>query len=236
MPKINPRIKSIDDLLGLDAAEERPIEKVSVNTYVQSATATGSADYEFLFSANCDGTLSIEDANGEVVVSDVEVKADTLVKPASVTLNKGKNVMSIKDEIDNMRSYLTIQQMMHDGDFDAVVDIEDGILQYNTLNLILQPLIENAIDHGIDLNTGVRGVITITGRGTEDEIILTVEDNGVGMTKEQADKIITKDSKGYGVRNVNERIKLYYGEQYELKIESEIGKGTKVIVHFPKML
>lgn len=152
------------------------------------------------------------------------------------SLNKGKNVMSIKDEIDNMRSYLTIQQMMHDGDFDSVVDIEDGILQYNTLNLILQPLIENAIDHGIDLNTGVRGVITITGRGTEDEIILTVEDNGVGMTKEQADKIITKDSKGYGVRNVNERIKLYYGEQYELKIESEIGKGTKVIVHFPKML
>lgn len=152
------------------------------------------------------------------------------------SLNKGKNVMSIKDEIDNMRSYLTIQQMMHDGDFDAVIDIDDSILQYNTLNLILQPLIENAIDHGIDLNTGVRGVITITGRQTDDEIILTVEDNGVGMTKEQADKIITKDSKGYGVRNVNERIKLYYGEQYELKIESEIGKGTKVIVHFPKKL
>ena len=76
-------------------AEERPIEKVSVNTYVQSATATGSADYEFLFSANCDGTLSIEDAKGEVVVSDVEVKVDTLVKPASVTLNKGKNEYKI---------------------------------------------------------------------------------------------------------------------------------------------
>ena len=76
-------------------AEERPIEKVAVNTYVQSATATGSADYEFLFSANCDGTLSIEDANGEVIVSDVEVKADTLVKPASVTLSKGKNAYKI---------------------------------------------------------------------------------------------------------------------------------------------
>ena len=76
-------------------AEERPIEKVAVNTYVQSATATGSADYEFLFSANCDGTLSIEEANGEVIVSDVEVKADTLVKPASVTLNKGKNAYKI---------------------------------------------------------------------------------------------------------------------------------------------
>ncbi len=76
-------------------AEERPIEKVAVNTYVQSATATGSADYEFLFSANCDGTLSIEDAKGEVIVSDVEVKADTLVKPASVTLNKGNNAYKI---------------------------------------------------------------------------------------------------------------------------------------------
>ncbi len=76
-------------------AEERPVEKVAVNTYVQSATATGSADYEFLFSANCDGSLTIEDADGNVIASDVEVVADTLVKPANVTLNKGKNAYKI---------------------------------------------------------------------------------------------------------------------------------------------
>ncbi len=152
------------------------------------------------------------------------------------SLNKGKNVMSIKDELDNMRSYLDIQLMMHDGEFDTDIIIDDEILHYNTLNLILQPLIENAIDHGIDMNTGIRGKITITGRQNGDEIELTVEDNGVGMTPEQAEKIITEESKGYGVRNVNERIKLYYGEQYELRIKSEIGKGTKVTVHFPKQM
>lgn len=76
-------------------AEERPVEKIAVNTYVQSATATGSADYEFLFSANCDGTLSIADASGNYVASDVEVKADTLVKPANVVLTKGKNEFKV---------------------------------------------------------------------------------------------------------------------------------------------
>ena len=152
------------------------------------------------------------------------------------SLNKGKNVMSISDEIDNMKSYLSIQLMMHDDDFETVVDIDDEILKYSTLNLILQPLIENAIDHGIDVNTGVKGVITITGLLDGDDIVLAVEDNGVGMTEEQAMTILTKDSKGYGVRNVNERIKLFYGEQYSLKITSEIGKGTRVEARFPKKL
>ena len=76
-------------------AEERPVEVIAVNTNVQSATATGSADYEFLFSANCDGTLSIADAAGNYIASDVEVKADTLVKPANVVLNKGKNEFKV---------------------------------------------------------------------------------------------------------------------------------------------
>ena len=222
----NEMLSNIKELLDEIRTQQKELRTSELNMLI------GQINPHFLYN-----TLSL--ITWKAIEADaVDISKITLALSSfyRTSLNKGKNVMSIKDEIDNMRSYLTIQQMMHDGDFDAVVDIEDGILQYNTLNLILQPLIENAIDHGIDLNTGVRGVITITGRGTEDEIILTVEDNGVGMTKEQADKIITKDSKGYGVPNVNERIKLYYGEQYELKIESEIGKGTKVIVHFPKML
>ena len=103
-------------------AEERPIEKVSVNTYVQSATATGSADYEFLFSANCDGTLSIEDANGEVVVSDVEVKADTLVKPASVTLNKGKNEYKI--------NFTPAEGYKPNGEYSAMESYETVVIDY----------------------------------------------------------------------------------------------------------
>lgn len=148
-------------------------------------------------------------------------------------LNKGKNILKIRDEISNMRAYLDIQLMMHDDDFDVEIHVDEDILEYETLNLILQPLIENAIDHGIDLLEERRGKIEIVGRRMEDKIFLTVEDNGVGMDKEKAEVILTQGSKGYGVRNVNERIQLYYGKEYSLKVESEVGIGTKITICIP---
>ena len=114
--------------------------------------------------------------------------------------------------------------------------MDESIGQYRTLNLMLQPLIENAIAHGIDVKTNGRGKLIITGKEEGDLIVLTVEDNGVGMSDEQAARILTEESKGYGVRNVNERIKLYYGEQYSLQIESKIGEGTKACIRIPKRL
>ncbi len=152
------------------------------------------------------------------------------------SLNKGKNVMSLEDELRNMRSYLDIQLMMHDYDFDVEFHVDESIGQYTSLNLMLQPLIENAIAHGIDVKPEGRGKLVITGKEEGDLIILTVEDNGVGMSDEQAARILTEDSKGYGVRNVNERIKLYYGEQYSLQIESRIGEGTRACIRIPKRL
>ena len=135
--------------------------------------------------------------------------------------------MSLSDELRNMRSYLDIQLMMHDYDFDVEFDVDESIGQYQSLNLMLQPLIENAIAHGIDVKTDGRGKLTITGKEEGDLIVLTVADNGVGMNDEQAARILTEESKGYGVRNVNERIKLYYGEQYSLQIESKVGQGFR---------
>ena len=115
-------------------------------------------------------------------------------------------------------------------------DVDESIGQYQSLNLMLQPLIENAIAHGIDVKTDGRGKLTITGKEDGDLIVLTVADNGVGMSDEQAARILTEESKGYGVRNVNERIKLYYGEQYSLQIESKIGQGTKASIRIPKRI
>ena len=146
------------------------------------------------------------------------------------------NVMSLSDELRNMRSYLDIQLMMHDYEFDVEFDVDESIGQYQSLNLMLQPLIENAIAHGIDVKTDGRGKLTITGKEDGDLIVLTVADNGVGMSDEQAARILTEESKGYGVRNVNERIKLYYGEQYSLQIESKIGQGTKASIRIPKRI
>lgn len=148
-------------------------------------------------------------------------------------LNKGKNILLVRDEIKNIESYLDIQLMMHDYEFDVDIQVNNDILEYKILNLILQPLIENAIHHGIDLKTNGRGCIKIIGKKENDEILLIVLDNGVGMSKEQAESILTNKTNGYGVKNVNERIKLYYGEQYEMKIESQIGIGTRIIITIP---
>ncbi len=150
-------------------------------------------------------------------------------------LNKGNNIILLKNEIENMKSYLEIQLMMHDYEFDTEIQIEEGLEDFLVLNLILQPMVENAIDHGIDLKTQGRGKVSVTAKSEGDTIVIVVEDNGVGMEQSVIDTILTKKSKGYGLRNVNERIKLYYGEEYHLTIESERGVGTKIITKIPKV-
>ncbi len=150
------------------------------------------------------------------------------------SLNRGKNVLTVEKEIENVKSYLMIQSYMHDNSFDVVIDVDEDILQYETLNLLLQPLIENAIDHGIDLLEEGKGYIKIIGRQTADTIVLMVEDNGVGIEPEVLSSILTYKSKGYGVHNINQRIELFYGKPYCLSIESELGKGTKCTVTIPK--
>ncbi|MDO5402932.1 MAG: sensor histidine kinase [Eubacteriales bacterium] len=162
------------------------------------------------------------------------------------SLNKGKNTLTIEMELMNMNSYLEIQKVMHDNTFDVQVDVDKELYPYETLNLILQPLIENAIDHGIDLKTDGRGKITVSGYFEKENalneslavehekiVCLVIEDNGVGMDKNAVKEMLSVDSKGYGARNVNERIKLYYGEQYNLKVESTVGLGTRVTIRFP---
>ncbi len=150
------------------------------------------------------------------------------------SLNHGKNVLSVRGEIENVKSYIKIQSFMHDNSFETVVDVDEDILEYETLNLLLQPLVENAIDHGIDMKEDGKGFIKILGRQTANTIVITVEDNGVGMDQKTADNIITFKSKGYGVANVNQRIELFYGKPYGLRIKSEPGKGTKCTITIPK--
>lgn len=168
---------------------------------------------------------------GKDDISRITLSLSTFYRTA---LNKGKNILLVRDEIANIKSYLDIQLAMHDGSFNVIYDIDESILKYETLNLILQPLLENAICHGIDVKPSGRGVIKLTGREMGELIELTVSDNGVGMTREQAEQILSGTSNGYGVSNVNERIKLYYGEEYAIRIESEPDKGTEVMLHFPK--
>lgn len=150
------------------------------------------------------------------------------------SLNKGKNITSIKDEISNIQSYIDIQLMMHDNGFDVEYDIDHDIMNYSIPNLLLQPIVENAIDHGIDMNTDKRGLIQVSGKLLDgDQIEIKVSDNGVGMSEETAEQMLTESSKGYGVKNVNERIKHFYGEEYGITVKSVVGEGTEIIILIP---
>lgn len=126
----------------------------------------------------------------------------------------------------------TSMEKVENGDFDVVMDIDENVLEYESLNLILQPLVENAIEHGIDLLTDRRGVITVAAKLHNGLIHIEVKDNGIGMPKETAHTFLTSESDGYGARNVNDRIRLFYGEQYNLKVSSD-ENGTVITIEFP---
>ncbi|SEV92303.1 sensor histidine kinase [[Clostridium] fimetarium] len=149
------------------------------------------------------------------------------------SLNKGGNTLSLEMELSNVKSYLQIQSMMHDNNFDIEINVEEQILQCETLNLLLQPLVENAINHGIDLKLEGRGKITITGKLQDGLVYLKIEDNGVGMDQETLKNYLNQNSSGYGAKNVNQRIILYYGEAYEMKVESGVNQGTQITIVFP---
>ena len=169
-------------------------------------------------------------AAGEEDISRMTLAMSTFYRTA---LNRGRNVLQVEAELSNTRAYLEIQSMLHNGDFDYEIEVQPEILQCESLNLILQPLVENAIHHGIDEKTDGRGKISVRGWKEDNCVWFMVEDNGVGMEQKVADKILTMESKGYGVRNVDERIRLCYGEKYAMKVESVVGKGTKMTIHFP---
>jgi two-component system sensor histidine kinase YesM len=118
--------------------------------------------------------------------------------------------------------------------------VNPEIYEYTTVKIILQPLVENALYHGIkDLEEG--GHIKISGRKQGDNIVLTVEDNGKGMTKEQLENILNRPisssmtSGGVAIKNVHERLQVYFGKNYGLKYESILGEWTKVHVIIPAM-
>lgn len=150
------------------------------------------------------------------------------------TLNKGKSVTTVKGEWDNTCSYIRIQRMMHSGKFEADMEIDESILQYEMLNLLLQPLVENAIVHGLDHKEteGTKRLI-VRGKSEESVLVFEISDNGSGMQRDVLSNILTTQTGGYGVHNVHHRIQLYYGEMYGLEYESEWKIGTKVRLTIP---
>jgi len=147
-------------------------------------------------------------------------------------LNNGKNYISVKEELKNVKSYVAIQMEMHDRSFDVIYDVEEEIMDVIMINMLLQPIVENAILHGIDAKTSHgRGILKITGTKKKNTLIFRVSDNGPGIPDDILQELLTKNiGKGYGVYNVQQRIVLSYGNGYGLSYQSSLGNGTTVIL------
>ena len=160
-----------------------------------------------------------------------------LAKLFRISISKGKELIPIEKELDHVRSYLVIQSYRFKGQFEYYFEVDEKLLNYYCNKITLQPIVENSIIHGLE-GMYDEGEIHIRVIDGGDHILMQIEDNGVGMTKEQCQKIIAHDESdqfGIGIKNVNDRLKIYFGQEYGLKIESELDCGTKVIVKIPKL-
>ena len=161
-----------------------------------------------------------------------------LAKFFRISLSKGKNVITVKEEFEHVKSYLYIQNLKYKNQFTYPIEMEEGTETLTTLKLVLQPLVENSIAHGI-IHMEDEGEIWITSHLEGEDLLMCVRDNGWGMTEDKVQSLLAGEAKaegghsGIGVKNVNQRIRLYYGENYGLFIESEPDEGTSVTVRIP---
>lgn len=161
---------------------------------------------------------------------------NALAKLFRISISKGHEMITVEKELEHARSYLKIEKFRYK-QFTYSFDIEEECLQYYCNKITLQPIIENAIYHGLDRMVD-EGEIQIGVHSRGENLVFTVEDNGIGMTKEQCREILegsAGDKTGIGIRNVNNRIKIYFGEQYGIQIDSELDEGTKVTIVMPKI-
>lgn len=155
------------------------------------------------------------------------------------SLNQGKDIISIREELAHVRSYLEIQQVRYQDILRYEITVPEDLYEYKIPKITIQPLVENALYHGIKNKRG-QGTITVSGKSKENGFVLYVRDNGIGMTQERLNEVragIQKLSytgkEIYGLYNVNERIRLNFGETYGISIESTYGEGTCVSISLP---
>lgn len=149
------------------------------------------------------------------------------------TLNKGKSETLLQNEIKNVTSYIDIQRLLHDNSFDVLYQIDPNLPEIKVPNLLLQPLVENSIIHGILPNKTKRGQLFVTVTKVMGQIYFTIMDNGVGIPTEKLSTLLTTDSSGYGLKNVHERLILAYGEGSGLTINSIPGQSTMITFKIP---
>ena len=155
-----------------------------------------------------------------------------------ISLSRGRTIIPLGDEIAHARYYMNIQKVRYKDVFEVNFDVDEEVLQYATVKLIIQPILENAIYYGVQGMDG-EGVITVRAFREGEDVYVDVADNGYGMPEEEVALLLTENGRepkhgsGVGLINVHKRIQLRFGEQYGLEITSEPDEGTTVRIHLP---
>ena len=169
--------------------------------------------------------------SGQKEISRVTLALSTFYRTA---LSKGEDMVTVESCIQNIRAYLEIQSVMHDHDFRVEWRADASINQEKVPKLLLQPVVENALEHGLDMKEEGEKVLSLSFLDEGSDLAMVVRDNGPGMEPEKAQTLLTYQSSGFGLKNVNDRIQLLYGEAYQVKITSVPGQGTTVEIRLPK--
>ena len=169
--------------------------------------------------------------SGQKEISKVTLDLSTFYRTA---LSKGEDMVTVENCIRNIEAYLSIQLVMHDNDFTVEWKIDPQVKAEKVPKLILQPVVENALEHGLDVKEEGDKILKLSFLDAGDAVLLRVEDNGMGMEQSVAESLVTYQAEGYGLKNVNDRICLLYGEEYKIRITSSVGKGTVVEMRIPK--
>lgn len=149
-------------------------------------------------------------------------------------LSKGQDMVTVDNCIQNIKAYLDIQLVMHDNGFQVVWEIDPEVKGDIVPKLLLQPVVENALEHGLDMKEEGEKILKLFFVKDGEDVLLTVEDNGPGMEQAEADKLVTYQASGYGLKNVNDRMLLLYGEKYAIRVYSKLGEGTRVEMRIPR--
>lgn len=154
-----------------------------------------------------------------------------------LSLSKGRDTVTIENELEHVKAYVQIQNVRYNDGISLTIDVPEEILPMEVPKIILQPIVENAIIHGILETYREKGTIVISGRIQDDTVILEVKDDGAGIEADKLTRLLTHDSSneyhGYGIINIHNRIKLFFGQEYGLTYRSKPKQGTIVSIRIP---
>ena len=171
---------------------------------------------------------------------DIVRLVDALTNMFRIGLSHGKDIITVKEEITHVSNYLYIQKIRYKDKLNYVIHVDESLYAIEVPKLILQPLVENAIYHGVKAKRG-GGTITITGVPEGENLVFTVQDNGAGMPQEKVEELnrrmsersVLDEQKSFGLFYIRERIQLCYGKGYGVHVESALGEGTRVTITLP---